>query len=149
MGSVLSPVLDGGYDDFGDLPYACSLCAACTATCPVKIPLHQLMIEHRRIMMDDQSKANLIDDTVMRVMGLGTGHSSLFRTALGVDHTMLTPISKKQPETAKNLFASDRHVEWMPFVFGGWTKVRDLPDPPKHGQNFRSWFAHHKKEQQA
>ncbi len=149
VGSVLSPVLDGGYDDFGDLPYACSLCAACTATCPVKIPLHQLMIEHRRIMMDDQSQANLIDDTVMRVMGLGTGHSSLFRTALGVDHTMLTPISKKQPETAKNLFASDRHVEWMPFVFGGWTKVRDLPDPPKHGQNFRSWFAHHKKEQQA
>ena len=46
--------------------------------------------------MDDQSEANLIDDTVMRVMGLGTGHSSLFRTALGLDHAMLTPISKKQ-----------------------------------------------------
>ena len=37
MGAVLSPIL-GGYEEFGDLPYASSLCGACTETCPVKIP---------------------------------------------------------------------------------------------------------------
>lgn len=35
IGAVLSPLL-GGYDDFKDLPYACSLCKACHDVCPVK-----------------------------------------------------------------------------------------------------------------
>ncbi|BDR53536.1 iron-sulfur cluster-binding protein [Bombiscardovia nodaiensis] len=143
VGSVLSPVLQGNYDDFADLPYACSLCAACTATCPVKIPLHKLLIKHREIEMDDLHQSKLIDDVVMRVVGLGTGHSSLFRTALGMDHAMLAPLTKNQPETAENLYSNDKHLEWMPFVFGGWTKVRDLPDPPAHSKNFRSWFHTH------
>ncbi|WP_201736514.1 LutB/LldF family L-lactate oxidation iron-sulfur protein [Bifidobacterium xylocopae] len=147
VGSVLSPVLQGNYDDFPDLPYACSLCAACTATCPVKIPLHKLLIKHRQIEMDDLHQSKLVDDAVMRVVGLGTGHSSLFRTALGMDHAMLTPLQKKRPETAENLYSNGRHLEWMPFVFGGWTKVRDLPDPPAHSKNFRTWFREHKREQ--
>ena len=42
IGSIISPLL-GGYDDFKELPYATSLCAACTEVCPVKIPLHNLL----------------------------------------------------------------------------------------------------------
>lgn len=41
LGEVLSPIL-GGYEKFEELPYACSLCGACTETCPVRIPLHSL-----------------------------------------------------------------------------------------------------------
>ena len=37
IGSVLSPAL-GGYEQYCDLPYASTLCGACTETCPVKIP---------------------------------------------------------------------------------------------------------------
>lgn len=51
LGKVLSPIL-GGYEEFEDLPYACSLCAACTETCPVKIPLHNLIRKHRIVEMD-------------------------------------------------------------------------------------------------
>src|SRR5690606_35214686 len=35
------------FDAFGDLPQASSLCGACTETCPVKIPLHDYLIELR------------------------------------------------------------------------------------------------------
>ncbi len=52
IGAVLSPVLRG-YKQFGDLPFASSLCGACTETCPVKIPLHSLLIKHREVMMNE------------------------------------------------------------------------------------------------
>ena len=38
VGAILSPLL-GGYDDYKELPYASTLCGACTEVCPVKIPL--------------------------------------------------------------------------------------------------------------
>src|SRR5699024_4097360 len=40
IGAVLTPLLDG-YEDHKELPYASSLCGACTEACPVKIPLHE------------------------------------------------------------------------------------------------------------
>ena len=44
-----------GYDEYKDLPYA-SLCGACTEACPVKIPLHDLLIKHRsRIVQEKYS----------------------------------------------------------------------------------------------
>ncbi len=50
IGAVLSPLL-GGYDEYKELPYASSLCAACTEACPVKIPAArvaaQASAEHR------------------------------------------------------------------------------------------------------
>ena len=44
IGAVLSPLL-GGYEIIKELPYASTLCAACTDACPVKIPLHDLLEE--------------------------------------------------------------------------------------------------------
>ncbi len=44
IGAVLTPLL-GGYDDYKELPYASSLCGACTEACPVKIPLHDLLLK--------------------------------------------------------------------------------------------------------
>ena len=51
MGAVLTPLFKG-YDVAGDLPYASTLCGACTENCPVAIPLHELLMEHRHIMAD-------------------------------------------------------------------------------------------------
>jgi L-lactate dehydrogenase complex protein LldF len=47
MGAVLVPLL-AGIERAAALPHASSLCGACTAACPVKIPLHQLLLELRR-----------------------------------------------------------------------------------------------------
>ncbi|HEX3054793.1 MAG TPA: lactate utilization protein B [Gaiellaceae bacterium] len=47
MGAVLVPLLRGLEREPG-LPHASSLCGACTAACPVKIPLHELLLDLRR-----------------------------------------------------------------------------------------------------
>lgn len=46
MGAVLVPLL-AGLERTAALPHASSLCGACTAACPVKIPLHELLLELR------------------------------------------------------------------------------------------------------
>ena len=50
MGAVLVPLLANA----PDLPHASSLCGACTEACPVKIPLHDLLLELRRDLVDDR-----------------------------------------------------------------------------------------------
>ena len=46
MGAVLAPLL-AGLERTPDHPHASSLCGACTDACPVKIPLHELLLELR------------------------------------------------------------------------------------------------------
>jgi L-lactate dehydrogenase complex protein LldF len=46
MGAVLAPLL-AGLERAPSLPHASSLCGACTDACPVKIPLHELLLELR------------------------------------------------------------------------------------------------------
>ncbi len=53
MGAVLVPLLVG-LDAAPDLPHASSLCGACTDACPVKIPLHELLLELRRDLVEDR-----------------------------------------------------------------------------------------------
>jgi L-lactate dehydrogenase complex protein LldF len=51
MGAVLTPLL-AGLERAPALPHASSLCGACTAACPVKIPLHELLLELRRDLVE-------------------------------------------------------------------------------------------------
>lgn len=53
MGAVLVP-LYVGLGDAPDLPHASSLCGACTEACPVKIPLHELLLDLRRDLVDQR-----------------------------------------------------------------------------------------------
>jgi L-lactate dehydrogenase complex protein LldF len=51
MGAVLLPLLVG-LGEAPSLPHASSLCGACTEACPVKIPLHELLLDLRRDLVD-------------------------------------------------------------------------------------------------
>ena len=53
MGAVLVPLLVG-LDEAPSLPHASSLCGACTDACPVKIPLHELLLELRRDLVEQR-----------------------------------------------------------------------------------------------
>ncbi len=68
IGAVISPLL-GGYKDFKDLPYACSLCTACDNVCPVRIPLSKLILRHRRVMAEkrDHRKSRATGDKNVRL----------------------------------------------------------------------------------
>ena len=48
IGSVISPHLRG-LSDFKHLSYASSLCGACTQACPVRINLHEMLLENRHL----------------------------------------------------------------------------------------------------
>ena len=54
MGAVLTPLLVG-LDQAPSLPHASSLCGACTEACPVKIPLHELLLELRSDLTESQT----------------------------------------------------------------------------------------------
>jgi L-lactate dehydrogenase complex protein LldF len=53
MGAVLAPLL-AGIERAPSLPQASSLCGACTAACPVRIPLHELLLELRRDLVNQR-----------------------------------------------------------------------------------------------
>lgn len=144
IGAVLSPILDG-YEKFGDLPFASSLCAACTETCPVKIPLHKLLIRHREVMMDDLKTDHSFNNFLMHMAGIGTSTPALFKMALEFDHLGSAPLAKHTPTSVENLF-NHGHIEKAPSLAAGWTDVRDLPQPPKHQENFRHWYTRHQAE---
>lgn len=54
MGAVLLPLLVG-LEQAPSLPHASSLCGACTDACPVKIPLHELLLDLRRDLVSEQA----------------------------------------------------------------------------------------------
>ncbi len=51
IGSVISMYMDGSRD-MGFLNFASSLCGKCTDVCPVKIPLHKLLLSNRHKIVD-------------------------------------------------------------------------------------------------
>ncbi len=56
IGSVISMYLEGS-EDAGYLNFACSLCGKCTEVCPVKIPLHRMLLLNRRKLVEKGKKA--------------------------------------------------------------------------------------------
>ncbi|HUP73797.1 MAG TPA: LutB/LldF family L-lactate oxidation iron-sulfur protein [Acidimicrobiales bacterium] len=48
IGAVLSPLLAPHDETVAELPFASTLCGACTDVCPVRIPLHDLLLRLRQ-----------------------------------------------------------------------------------------------------
>ncbi|CRL61996.1 LutB/LldF family L-lactate oxidation iron-sulfur protein [Proteus vulgaris] len=130
IGAVISPLL-GGYKDFHDLPYACSLCNACNVVCPVKIPLAQLILKHRRVM----AETGLTPKAERRVTGMFNylnSHPALWKVGMNVGAKMAGLMIKNGSTPIKISVLND------------WMESRDLPKPD--GYSFRSWFKRHKAE---
>jgi L-lactate dehydrogenase complex protein LldF len=130
IGAVLSPLL-GGYDDFKELPYASSLCGACTEVCPVKIPLHQLLHLHRQKIVEQEGKAPISERLIMKAFGLGASTSPLFNMATKVASPIMSP------------FVKDDKITSGPGPLKAWTEVRDFPAPNK--ESFRHWMKQRQK----
>lgn len=143
IGIALTPVL-AGYEGFEDLPYACSLCAACDSTCPVKIPLHELITEHRHIMSDELHIGNKFIEAQLKLVGTATAHPWMFTSAEQVDHVgMKTVAHNKEHSVDSTMFEHGGYMKWGPGMVKGWTSVRDLPIAPKAHENFRHWYKKH------
>ncbi|MCL6615768.1 MAG: iron-sulfur cluster-binding protein [Anoxybacillus ayderensis] len=125
IGAVLSPLL-GGYDDYKELPYASTLCAACTEACPVKIPLHELLLKHRQTIVEREGKAPISEKLAMKAFGLGAASSMLYK------------LGSKIAPTAVNPFTVNDRISKGPGPLKAWTEIREFPAPEK--ERFRDWF---------
>ncbi|CAM3483903.1 LutB/LldF family L-lactate oxidation iron-sulfur protein [Cytobacillus oceanisediminis] len=125
IGAVLSPLL-GGYDDYKELPYASTLCGACTEACPVKIPLHELLHKHRQVIVEKEGRAPISEKMAMKAFGLGAASPSLYK------------LGSKLAPTAMNPFTAGDKITKGPGPLKAWTEIRDFPAPNK--ERFRDWF---------
>lgn len=145
MGAVLSPIL-GGYEEFGDLPYASSLCGACTETCPVKIPLHNLLIAHRTVMADELKRTSKMEQFGMKMTATVTGSAPVFKFVEKVDHAGSAMMATQKEPAVENLYNHGGYLTKAPAIAKNWTDYCDLPRPPKAKDGFREWFKRHKAE---
>ncbi|MEN2896600.1 Lactate utilization protein B [Mannheimia haemolytica] len=124
IGSVISPLL-GGYEEFKELPYACSLCTACNSVCPVKIPLAQLILKHRE-KIADAGLTPMAERLSIFGFNFANSHPTLWKVGVKVGAKVASKLIKngKAPVNFGAL--------------GEWTKARDLPTA--EGESFREWF---------
>ncbi len=123
LGAALVPVL-AGYDEHKDVTKICSLCGACNDVCPVKIPLMESILEHRRIIVEEKKLTSWIESAAFSQYGRVIGDSGLY-------------------ESAGRLARLANHAPWVGPV-REWTKARELPKMPK--ERFRDWFAKRRNE---
>lgn len=117
IGAVITPLLNGDDPGSRDLPHASSLCGACSETCPVGIPLHELLLKLRNRQVED---------------GLaGKAEELVFK---GFEKTMRSPklygLTKKAGRVAQKAVVKDGKVGPLPGPLSGsmsgWTDFREL-----------------------
>lgn len=134
MGLVLTPLLTG-YDQIGKMENACTLCGACADVCPVKIPLNELILEHRTTMVEE----GYTSPTERKVFGM----AARMLSDRGTYETMT-----KLGSFGMRLMGGSKHrlgakTASIP-VLKGWTSQRDMDGmAPK---KFREVFAEHKQQ---
>jgi L-lactate dehydrogenase complex protein LldF len=113
IGAVLAPLLDG-FERHPELPYASSLCGACSEVCSARIPLADYLLELRADMVKIESGS--------RAWQLG------FR---GFSETTVRPrvwdAAERVAGVASRPLASGGAIRRAPGLPGLWTRTRDLP----------------------
>lgn len=117
LGAALVPIL-AGYETFKDVTKICSLCGACNEVCPVKIPLYELIFEHRRVIADVKKLEGRGNDFAMALYAKVIGHSGLYDTA-----TRLASLANIAPQIGP---------------LEQWCKARQRPRIA--GERFRDWY---------
>lgn len=134
MGAVLTPLMVG-YEKAGDLPYASSLCGACTDHCPVAIPLHELLLKHREVMVEKEDRPGLIEKTVFKAAGFGLSQPLLYNVGTKVGARVMDLMAGED-----GLIHHDPRIP----VLKGWTQSKDMET--LSSEKFRDWYKKRNKE---
>jgi L-lactate dehydrogenase complex protein LldF len=119
IGSVITPHLRGMHD-YKHLSFASSLCGNCTAVCPVKINLHELLLENRRA----------------SVVAGESNYSEEFAWKLWKQASLNRLLMNQGNSTIKNWVVNK--------IFKGWSKQRAPLNFPNKTFN-QLWKERHKK----
>lgn len=124
IGSVLSPLRD--HRRYASLPFASSLCGSCSAVCPVKIPIHELLLDWRGELV----QRGLVP--LSKRLGFGAAafamrSSRCYQVLQRFTRTMLRVLPR-------GLLYGRLNV---------WGRHRELPDMPP--ESFREWYQRQKR----
>jgi L-lactate dehydrogenase complex protein LldF len=114
IGSVITPHLRDA-EEWSHLPYASSLCGACTDVCPVRVELHHHLLHNRR-----NAVRQRFDNPWQR---------------LGFHAWLWTMQSATRYKIAAKLFG------FAGPLLRPWTETREFPALPR--QSFRDWWRQH------
>ncbi len=134
MGAVLTPLLVG-YEKARDLPYASTLCGACTDHCPVKIPLHELLLQHRKNIADRDGLGSTMEKTLFGMAAVGLSRPSLYNMGTKAAASVMKLMAGKD-----DMIKKSRH---MPLL-KNWVQCRHMPLMKK--EKFRDWFKTYQSE---
>lgn len=124
IGSILTPQLLG-MKTAGKLPFACSLCGACSEICPVKVDLAHQMVRLRKRYIDEVTTLQTVIDKL-----IWFGYSLAMKGDLRFRLCM---------SGVKFGIRATPFLPFHPDKLGEWTKGRALPEIPKEG-SFRNWW---------
>ncbi len=122
MGSVLTPNFLG-LKEAGDLAHACTLNGRCSSVCPMKIPLPDLLREHRRRQFEAKLAPKMAS-YALAGWGFLAKRPKLYQPLTALSMKMMAMVGHR-----KGRFRS------LPMA-GGWTNTRDLPAP--QGETFHN-----------
>jgi len=124
MGSVLTPGFVG-MAQARDLPNASTLCGACAAVCPVKIPLPDLL-RNLRVRQVDEGLRPRTERIALRLW-----------TAMAARPRLYALVSRLGARILSALGGNRGLIHRLPFA-RGWTAQRDFPAP--EGRTFRDLY---------
>ncbi|MEJ1240087.1 lactate utilization protein B [Chryseolinea sp. T2] len=122
IGAILAPGLDA--KEFGDLPFASTLCGSCSFVCPVKIDIHNQLYKWRQVIVKEGYVTNS-KKTGMKLMAGVLSRPWLYTSG---------------GKTGRWLM---RVFPWLVNnKFNPWYKQREMPPPPSI--SFQRWYKENK-----
>jgi len=114
IGAVLMPLLRPDDPASRELSEASTLCGACTEVCPVRIPLHDLLLRERH--RDAPGDASRLRRVTFRLWSVAWAHPLSYRISIRAVRAILR-LSSRVPNLAR------RAPGWA----GAWTRDRVVP----------------------
>ncbi|MEC0231966.1 LutB/LldF family L-lactate oxidation iron-sulfur protein [Paenibacillus alba] len=118
IGAVLTPALKKNVAEWDDIANASSLCGACYEACPVKIPLHDMLVSLRRRKVES-GHGNKLEAVGMKGFSAVMGSSSRFKGML------------KLGKIGQKLVVQSGEIRTKLGPLKGWNSYRVTPSLPK------------------
>ena len=133
IGAILTPQMRGLDSDRDKaLPFASSLCGACSEVCPVKIDFPKILVELRTQVVEKKRAASRVP-SFERTAIAGAEWALASGKRMGRLQTLATVAGKvfKREDVS--------YLGAIPGPLAPWSAARDIPAPPT--ETFREWFA--------
>jgi L-lactate dehydrogenase complex protein LldF len=100
IGAVLTPALHSNIEEWNDIASASSLCGACYEACPVKIPLHDMLVYLRRRKVE-AGQGDKLETAGMKGFATVVSNSKRFAVAIRLGQIAQKAIVRKGEITLK------------------------------------------------